>query len=71
MIESLTPREFDTKGVHRRPSVPLAKDSLATHVSGPANGSLRERFPTRNRIRSYAVRPAVETIGPALRSTDG
>jgi hypothetical protein len=32
---------------------------------------VRERFPTRNRIGSYAVDPAVDPIGESLGSTDG
>jgi hypothetical protein len=48
-----------------------ASGFLATHAFRLADATERERFPTRNRIRSYAVRPGVETFGPGLRSTDG
>jgi hypothetical protein len=37
-----------------------------------ADPRVRERFPTRNRIRSYyAARPSVGPTGPGLESTDG
>jgi RNA polymerase sigma factor (sigma-70 family) len=55
----------------RRPFLAFASGFLASHASGPADTTMRERFPTRNRIRSYAVTSPVETIAPELQSTDG
>jgi RNA polymerase sigma factor (sigma-70 family) len=44
---------------------------LATHAFASSDAAVRERFPTRNRIGSYAVDPAVDPIGESLGSTDG
>jgi RNA polymerase sigma factor (sigma-70 family) len=55
----------------RRSYVALAGGFLASHAFEPADATDCERFPTRNRIRSYAVHSALETIRPGLGSTDG
>ncbi len=71
MMETLPPRNFDTRVCSQTATHPEGQGFLATRRPDAAMLIVRERFPTRNRIRSYAVRPDVKTIKLGHESTHG